>query len=251
VPSPRRAKLPADGRHHLLISRLLLTALLAAALSGCGDDSPAWCASSGAPKVDCAGPQCVLGLVVDYKRLEPRGYKVFALDGEPIDRKEAEVAARDHVENTLGGDKDGVTDCERDEDFLHCIVQYPSADRWLLVLHGTTGKVVYAGFEIWAGDGNRGKDVQLPAGFFDERTIGCAGPAPEPERKQLILTNTGPLAGTPPSTARDALGIALKTDVAVDFIGTKTYSAMVINRSPAIGGIDDESTDWLVWLYLR
>lgn len=238
----------------MLSFRLLGCALLATialALAGCGADDPAWCASSGAPQVSCAGPQCVLGVVVDYMRLEPRGYRVFALDGEPIDRKEAETVARDHVEQVLGGEAGGVTDCERDEDFLHCIVQYPTADRWLLVLHGASGQVVYAGFEKWAGSENRGFDVQLPAGFFDDRTIGCAGPAPEPERQQLILTNTGPLGGPQPSTARDALGVALQTDVAVQFVADKTYSAMVINRSPAIGGIDPESTDWLVWLYLR
>ncbi|PIE17655.1 MAG: hypothetical protein CSA65_07850 [Proteobacteria bacterium] len=224
---------------------------MALALGGCGDDEPAWCASSGPPQVSCAGPHCVLGVVVDYKRLEPRGYRVFALDGDAINRAKAETIARDHVETVLGGEKDGVTDCERDEDFLHCIVQYPTADRWLLVLHGLTGEVVYVGFEEWAGSKNRGADAELPAGFLDGRTLGCAGPAPEPERKQLILTNTGPLAGPPPSSARDALGVARETDAVVQFVGDKTYSAMVINRSPAIGGIDPESTDWLVWLYLR
>ncbi len=240
-------------RGGVLISSLPLNAALfifAMSLAACGDDPPAWCTSTGEPTVTCAGPQCVLGLVVDYKRLEPRGYRVFALDGQAINRQEGEVIARRYVEETLKGPTGGVIDCERDEDFLHCVLNYDATqDRYLLVLHGVTGRVLYAGFERWADPDKRGYDFPLPEGFSDAKTIGCAGPAAAPERQRLVFLNTGPLPNGLASTARQALDVARRTNAVVNFVAGSAYRAVVINSSPAIGGLDNESTDWLVWIY--
>lgn len=232
---------------------LALPVVLLTLLGGCGNDLPAWCAPADPLPFEagCSGPHCVLGLIVDYKRVEPRGFKLFALDGAPIDRVEAEKLARDHVVNTLGAEEPTQTECDRAENFFHCAAVYPTSDRYRLVYHGPTGRLLFAGLEEWAiSGGTRGADVPLPEGFSDATRFGCGTPLHEPARKQLVTTEDfGPQPQTAPSTPRDALAAARRSVAALRFVGNAAYHAFVITYAPNIGGIDPESTDWHVWLY--
>lgn len=193
----------------------------------------------------------MLGLIIDYKRAEPRGFKLFALDGVPIDRLEAEKLAYDYIVGQLGAEEPTQTECDRADNFFHCAAVYPSSDRYQLVYHGPTGRLLFAGLEEWAiSGGTRGADLPLPTGFSDATHFGCAGSLHEPLRKQLVTTEDfGPQPQTAPSTPRQALDVARRSIPAVRFIGDAAYHAFVITYAPNIGGIDAESADWHVWLY--
>lgn len=215
---------------------------------GCSDDPAAWCDAQGEPDTACAGPQCVAALVVDYKRLEPRGFRIFALSGEWIDRQTAESIAHDHVVDQLGAGEPDVSDCVRADDFYHCVLPYrETGDQYLVVVHANSGALLFAGLEIWADIDKRGYDFPLHDGFSDSAAIGCAPTAAEPERRRLVPTN--PLMGQAiPSTPKEALDVARRTNVLGRFVDGWSYNALVINHGPAIGELDVESADWYVWV---
>lgn len=240
---------------HTATARSLLVLLLfpLTLLGGCGDDLPAWCSPPDPVpfEASCSGPHCVLGLIIDYKRVEPRGFKVFALDGSPINRQQAEERAHDYVVGVLGAEEPTQTECDRADNFYHCAAVYPTSDRYQLVYHGPTGTLLFAGLEEWAiSGGTRGADLPLPTGFSDATHFGCADSLSDPERKQLVTTEDfGPQPQSAPSTPLQALEAARRSVPAVSFVGDTAYHAFVITYAPNIGSIDPESADWHVWLY--
>jgi len=230
------------------IWRFSLTMMVALS-AACSDDPPPWCDAQGEPVTACAGPHCVLALVIDYKRLEPRGYRVFALSGEWIDREQAESLAHDHVVGELGAPEPDVADCVRADDFYHCVLPYrATGDQYLVVLHAHSGQLLFAGLEVWADIDQRGFDFPLHEGFLGPKSIGCA-PAAPPAEKQRFVTNSTPMEQAIPSTPEDALRVAREINVTQQFVEGWRYDALVLPYGPAIGEFDTESADWYVWLH--
>jgi len=224
----------------------LLSALLLGLLPACGDTQPAWCEAQGAPDTACAGPQCVAAVIVDYQRLEPRGYQVFALSGEPVaDGAAAEVLALAHLEAAGVAEVPDQTDCSEALDFYNCFLSYDVGDSWLVVLHAPTSAVLFAGLEVWASE-ERGADLPLPSGFQDASPLGCSDGALDPQRKRLITTGI-PLSSTP-TTPAEAWAVAQRLNVTEQFTAGHTYRTMVVSYAPAIGEFDATAADWLVWL---
>ncbi|MCC6746694.1 MAG: hypothetical protein IT371_03490 [Deltaproteobacteria bacterium] len=230
---------------------LLLAGLLAACEPPPAALPPAWCKAEGPLELDCAGPYCVAAVAVDYKRLVPRGYRVFTLDGRAIpDKASAEAAALRHVTEVLKAPAPELTDVVRAGDFFACFLGYRNSDGWVVVLHAPTGHVLFAGKETWADDATRGHDPPLPAGFLDPAPLGCEAPAAEPTQKRLL--NTGvPLGSAPPSTAAEAWELVRGLNLTSRFTAGQPYQALVVSYSPAIGEFDPEAADWYVWLALE
>jgi hypothetical protein len=228
---------------------LILAALVAGGGFGCsdGDQVPAWCTATGALDTSCSGPHCVAVLVVDYKRLEPRGYRIHALDGSPVNRLDAEKIAHEHVTKTLGQPEPRAVDCERADDFIHCVLPYESLDQFLVVIHAHTGQILLAGPEIWADPEARGFDFKLSKDYKDAAAIGCTDATPQPDRKKFIIT--GQPHDGPASTPQQALETTLRATLTSEFVGQKLYGAFIISYAPAIGEFDRESADWWVFLH--
>lgn len=230
------------------IAKVAVLALVLLSVA-CSDDPPAWCDAVGEPVTACAGPQCVAALVIDYKRLEPRGYRIFALSGEWIDREAAESMAHQHVVDELGAAEPDVSDCVRADDFYHCVLPYrETGDQYLVVIHAPSGTLLFSGFEVWADIDKRGYDFPLHEGFLGPEAVGCASGVAPPVKQRLVTTGA-PMGQAIPSTADDALRVARETNVTQRFVEGWRYNALVIPFAPAIGEFDLESADWYVWMH--
>ena len=242
---------PAELRRWAL--RLQVIALLAwtaLASMACSEARPAWCSDGTPPDASCVGAHCVLAVVIDYRRLEPRGHRVYALSGDPIDRATAEKIAMAHIVDVLDETAPDQSDCIRADDFFHCGLSYPAGDRYLVIINAETGTVLFAEKEIWAVETGRDQDGPLPAGFAAASTV-CVDPITEPTARKLVVTGApGPLdAPTPLSAPEQALETARQLGLTRQFLEGKPYRALVISYASAIGEFDGEVADWYVWFY--
>ena len=221
--------------------------LLLAAHSAC-DDSPPWCTAQSTLDTSCGG-HCVASIVIDYKRLEPRGYRVFSLVGSPLDRKSADQRALDYLTNVLQVSPPDQVDSTVAGDFINCFLRYTdgSGDSWLVLIHAPTGQVVFAGLEVWADAEHRRYDFPLHAGYRDASALGCTDGAREPAGKALVTTGL-PFGTNPASTAEMAWGVARRLNLVEQLTAGRPYRVMVISYSPAMGEFDPESADWYVWI---
>jgi hypothetical protein len=216
--------------------------------TACGPSQPPWCTATGTPDSSCAGPRCVAAVVVDYKRLAPRGYRVFGVEGSPIDRPTAEARALDHVKNVERADPPDQSDCNATGDFFACTLLYNnSGDSWLLVLFGPTGQVLFSGLQVWADAEHRGYDFPLPAGFSDATALGCTDGVKDPESKMLVSTGS-PTGSAPASTPIEAWSVAKRLNLTERFTAGRAFRIMVISYAPATGEFDPEAADWYVWI---
>jgi hypothetical protein len=230
----------------------LQLALAALLLAACGDPPPPWCEPRAPLDASCAGPECVAAVVVDYKRLEPRGFRVFSLSGAPIDRKAAEALANEHLVKVLKQPPADQSDVDATGDFYNCFLRYQlTGDSWLIVIHAPTGQVLFSGFELWADPTKRGYDFPLPEGFQDTAPLGCVDPgAAEPESKRFVTTGV-PSGSVVASTAAEAWGVAQRLNLTAELTRGHSYRVMTISYAPAVGEFDPESADWYVWIYRR
>ena len=228
---------------------LLLLSFLPFALWGCGPSQPQWCQARSSLDASCTGPQCVAAVVVDYKRLEPRGYRIYSLDGAPVDRKKAEAKAVEYVQKVRQAKPPDQVDSNLDDDFYSCFLRYNDTNTsWLVIVHAPTGQVLFAGEEVWADAEHRGYDFPLPEGFLDSAPLGCSDGAQEPEKKKYLTT--GVPFGTPPaSTAEDAWSVVRRLNLTEQFTAGQNYHVLVVSYAPAEGEFDSESADWYVWIY--
>jgi hypothetical protein len=228
-------------------SAALLGVLLLAAHSAC-DDSPPWCAARSTLDTSCGG-HCVAAIVIDYKRLEPRGYRVFSLEGGPIDPQSAEQRALEHLETVLQVAPPDDVDSRVAGDFINCFLRYTdgSGDSWLVIVHAPTGQVVFAGLEVWADPDHRRYDFPLHAGYRDASGLGCTDGAREPTSKMLVTTGL-PFGTIPASTAEMAWGVARRLNLVEELTAGRPYRVMVISYSPAMGEFDPAAADWYVWI---
>jgi hypothetical protein len=227
----------------------LLGSLTALACASCAS-SPPWCQATEPLDSTCAGPHCVASVVVDYARLEPRGYRIYALSGTPIGRATAEARAVKYAEEVLKIRTPDLTDADQAGDFFNCYLNYSDGDpdRALVIIHAETGVVVFGGLEVWGQLERRGDDLPLPEGFHGPEALGCADSAAEPESKMLVKEE---LPGEPAaaSTPGDAWNVARRLNLTADFTAGTTYRAMVVRYAPSIGNLDAQSADWYVWIY--
>lgn len=207
-----------------------------------------WCLPEGALDLTCQEPHCVAAVVVDYRRLEPRGYRIFSLAGSPIDTQDVEAKAIEHVTSVNGAPPPDQVDSDRSGDFFNCFLRYNNNDSWLVVVHIPSGQVVFAGLEIWANQ-DRNHDFPLPEGFLDAAPLGCTDGALEPMKKDLITTGI-PVGSPPASTSAQAWAVVKRLNLTQRFTTDHKYRVMVISYSPATGEFDPAAADWYVWLTL-
>ena len=189
----------------------------------------------------------MVGIAVDYWRVEPRGFTFRPLTQDsPVDRSTAEARAVDHVTRGLGAETPTKVDSDRAGAFYLCFLGYESNDSGLVVIHARSGEVVFAGLEVWA-DPDRGYDPPLPAGWQGPAALGCTDAAAEPASKALRPTGI-PMGTEPASTPSDALEVAVRLNLVQQFAADKPYRAMVVSYSTDTGEFDPWSADWLVWL---
>ena len=223
-----------------------------AALTGCQPPPetvpPAWCRAEGELSARCDAAHCVAAVVIDYVRLEPRGYRVFALEGEAIQsEEEATRLAVDHVVG-LGAPVPDQADAERNGDFYHSTLKNTgSSNEWVVLVHHASSQVLFAEPQLWGDPELRGFDFPLPDGFSTAAPLGCTDGAGEPEKVNAVTTGA-PLSGDPPSTAKEAWEVARRLNLTEQITAQKSYRAFVITYAPAIGEFDAKSADWYVWI---
>lgn len=236
-------------------SPVLLALLPLLALCGCnGDPPPAWCEAKEPLTLDCGDSECLVAVMVDYVRLEPRGYLVRPLtQNTPVDVHRAEALATEHVTKILGADPPDLVDSDRAGDFFNCFLTYQTDhgtyqanDNWLVIIHAYSGEVVFAGLEIWANP-DRGHDFGLPPGWRGPAPLGCTDNVSEPAEKALRTTGI-PMGTAAASTPEEAWQIARRLNLTEQFTSDEPFEVMVVSYSPATGEFDPRSADWLVWL---
>jgi hypothetical protein len=231
----------------LPMRRAAVLGLVLALQLGC-DGEPPWCAAQSTVDTSCSG-HCVASIVVDYQRLEPRGYRILSLAGSPIDRKLADQRALEYITNVLQVAPPDQVDSTVAGDFINCFLRYTdgSGDSWLVLIHAPTGQVVFAGFEAWADGEHRRYDFPLQPGYRDASGLGCTDGAKEPASK--VLVNTGlPFGTKPASTAEMAWDVARRLSLVDQLTAGRPYRVMVNSYSPAMGEFDPEAADWYVWI---
>ncbi len=227
----------------LFVLHLIMLSLL----SSCETSQPTWCEAQGDPDTSCAGPHCVAAVVVDYLRLEPRGFKIFSLSGEPLqDSAAAEALALAHLQSMGGNSLPDQIDCDESLDFYNCFLDNNEGDSWLIVIHAPSSSVLFAGLEVWATE-VRGEDLALPPGYENAVRLGCSDGALDPEAKRMVTTG-GPLS-VPPTEPAEAWAVAQRLNLTEQFTKGHTYRVMVVSYAPATGEFDPKSADWLVWIH--
>jgi hypothetical protein len=220
-------------------------------LAGCGgEETPLWCEAEGGLETSCEGPGCVAVVVVDYARIEPRGYTVLRPQGEPIKLADAGALALNHLTQILEVEAPPGVDCEQEDQFIHCAMVYDSRDQYLVVIHQPTGQVLFAEFGLSGHPVKRGYDFPLPRGFSNASALGCVDPVDPPERQRLVRTGF-PLSGAIASTPDDALEVARRLNLTRQLTEGHAYRAFVISHAPARDEFDAESADWYVWMEIR
>jgi hypothetical protein len=233
-----------------VIRRSLACILCLAPLGCAADPEAAWCASNGALEVTCAGPHCVALIVVDYARLEPRGYALLSLEGSPVAREEADAKAVEHLLSIERVEPPDQRDCSPAGDFFNCFLSYDSGDSWLVVIHTPSGKVVFAGLEVWGDPAQRGHDLALQEWISPPGPLGCTDGAGDPAQRRFVTTGS-PISVVPPSTAAEAWEVARRVNLTEAFTAGFSYQVMVVSFAPATGEFDAEAADWYVWLTRR
>ncbi len=208
---------------------------------------PPWCEAEGALEADCDGAPCVGAVVIDYKRLEPRGYRVYStLAGEAVDRAAARELAERYIVDERGALEPDTVDADRAGDFYNCFLGYLSnANQWLVVIHAATGTVLFGEPQLWGDAELRNRDFPLPDGVSDAAALGCSDGASVPERVEGI--STGAPHGGALSTPQQAWSVAERLNL-TEQLGATRYRAMVISYAPATGEFDAEAADWYVWI---
>jgi hypothetical protein len=227
----------------------LLLLLLPIACNGASSD-PLWCEATDELVLPCATSDCVLGIAVDYVRVEPRGWIARELTPmkTALTAAEAEVLAVKHVK-ALGADEPTLVDSDEAGDFFICFLAYDpnvTKDSWQVIIHAKSGEVVFAGQEVWA-DPDRGYDPPLPAGWHGAAALGCTDGAAEPEDKDFRTTGS-PLGSVPASTPAEAWEVAKRLNVVEWLTAATPYRVMVVSYSTDTGEFDPRSADWLVWI---
>lgn len=184
-------------------------------------------------------------VVVDYRRLEPRGYRVFSLSGKPVDRDEARQLAVDFIVNERGAPEPEMIDVDQSGAFFSCFILYPNGNEWLVVIHADSGQVLFAEPQLWGDEKLRGYDFPLPEEFNGPEALGCTDSAIKPRKVEGISTGK-PYSGEE-STAEEAWNVARRLNL-TDELGGSSYRVMVISYAPAIGEFDAEAADWYVWI---
>lgn len=218
---------------------------------GCGgEEPPQWCTAEGNLEVACEGPGCVGAVVVDYARAEPRGYATLRPEGDPIKLADAESLAFDHLTGVLEVEAPSGSDCDQEDQFIHCSMVYETRDNYLVVIHQPTGQVLFAERSWWGHPDRRGFDFPLPKGFANASALGCVDPVDPPERQKFVTTGF-PMSGPIGSTPNEALDVARKLNLTRELTEGHAYRAFVISHAPAMGEFDAESADWYVWMEIR
>lgn len=228
-----------------LLPLLLLTIACDGASPG-----PLWCEATDELVLPCSTRDCVLGIAVDYVRLEPRGWIVRELTPKntALTGAEAEALAVAHV-RALGADEPTERDCDEAGDFFVCFLAYDpevTDDSWQVTVHARSGQVVFAGEEIWA-DPDRGYDPPLPAGWQGAAALGCTDHAANPEDRAFRTTGS-PIGSTPASTPAEAWEVARRLNVVEWLTAATPFRVMVVSYSTDVGEFDPRSADWLVWI---
>ncbi len=211
---------------------------------------PAWCEAKGDLSLTCSTGDCVVGVIVDYRRLEPRGYRVFSLVGNAVTNKTVEERCTRHLTEVLGIAKPDHVDSDQAGDFFNCFLSYDNADNWLITVHARTGQVVFAGLEIWANP-VRDKDPKIPAGWSGPAPLGCEAGAEDPVAPATLRTTGMPMASSPASTAKEAWEVVRGLNLTRRFTAGRDYRTMVVSYSEATGEFDPGAADWYVYLSLQ
>jgi hypothetical protein len=211
---------------------------------------PAWCEATGDLSLTCSTDDCVVGVIVDYRRLEPRGYRVFSLVGNAVTRKTVEERCTRHVIEVLGAPKPDQVDSDEAGDFFNCFLSYADADNWLVTVHARTGQVVFAGLEVWANP-VRDKDPKIPPGWSGPTALGCEAGVENPVAPVTLRTTGMPMASSPASTAAGAWEVVRKLNLTRRFTAGRGYRVMVVSYSEATGEFDPGAADWYVYLSLQ
>ncbi len=241
-----RFHLPIKQKHSVCL--LLLTTWLSACQPP-PEEIISWCyGTTDDLEIACQDPYCVAAVIVDYKRVEPRGFRIFSLSGTPLeDRAQAEEKALSHIAQNLNQPKPDQVDCDRSENFFNCWLTYQNnLDNWLVIIHISSGAVLFAGREIWANP-DRNHDYPLDSGYQSNSALHCTKGAADPQSKTFITTGIpegSPVASEP----LQAWEVAKRLNVTEEVTRNKPYQVMVIGFSPAIGEFDPQAADWLVWV---
>jgi hypothetical protein len=229
----------------------LIHLIVIAPLCAC-DHSPPWCTPQAPLDASCTGSQCVAAVVVDYKRLEPRGWRVFSLSGSSVDQAGAAAKAVEHVQKVEKADPPDMVDAvAAGSEFFNCFLGYNSTkDSWLVVVHALSGQVVFAGLEFWADQAHRGYDPPLGDGYHDASALGCTDGAKDPVSKMLVTTGI-PFGSAPASTAEQAWDVARRLNLVEQFTANASYRLMVVSYAAAQGEFDAVAADWYVWIARR
>jgi len=231
--------------------RWFIFALVATALAACQgpptSKPPAWCQARGALTTTCGAAHCVAAVVIDYKRVEPRGYRVFALEGQEVDDDEALDLAIAHITKVRGAPPPDTKEAKSSGDFFNVFLAYQNGNEWLVVIHRYTGQVLFAEPQLWGDPKLRGFDFPLPDKFADAEALGCVQPSNEAHRVTMVGTGQ-PTSGVV-STPTQAWKIVERLNITQEFTSGFKYRAMVISYAPATGEFDAESADWYAFIH--
>jgi hypothetical protein len=218
----------------------------------CGDEpaappGPAACPAKGdmQPLDDgCEGPVCHVAIRLDYLTLGLRGWSMASGPAESVDAEAASGIADDAFEMSGQTYLSSGTQVSGPEAGLFTALR-PAGDFGAFALIGEqSGAVIAAGGVVWSGHG----DYWLPESWNPAADIACGEAAAVPAETHLDPNSCVLDEGMHPPTAREAMDVALRSNLAAHIAAQGPFQAFAYLYTPTVGACDPGAAEYLIVL---
>ena len=198
--------------------------------------------------VTCTDTSIAAVIRLDFFSLEPKGYALFAGDGEPVTPAEA-VA--------IGGGK--ILDESAEDGDVAVLWAAPGDFGSQAIVDLRTGTLVFKAGVVWMGTG----EVITPLAWEGPEDMGhLSSSAPAPTAVDVVVNDHGPSGSTcsrydaeeqihyevPCTTGMDALAVVHHTRLAHQIAACGEYRAAAVFWARTVGMTDLETAEWIVVL---
>jgi hypothetical protein len=187
---------------------------------------------------------CYVAIRLDYLTLGLRGWSVSSGPAKSIDAAAAGRAADDAFEKSGEQYLSSETQVSGPEAGLFTALRQPSDFGAFALIGEQSGAVVAAGGVVWAGRGS----YWVPGSWKPADDIACGKESAVPAETYLDSGSCEPETGARAATAREALDVALRSNLAAYVADQGPFKAFAYLYMPTVGLCDPGAGEYLIVL---